>query len=823
MNNFYRRLFLTAICQALLFAPTIQMFGANAKHGTNPPGSTLFPMVFGTPPAHLVISKTEDHPLYSVPLHKDTAAFTQVPVFFKGSHAGQAAWCDIDNDGDLDLFLSGWSDTTGWFSKIYGNDGGAFTDLNADIVQIGTQHGVEWGDYDNDGDYDLAVMGRIDTLGYSPITKIYRNDNGTFADIHAPLMPLNGSSINWVDYDKDGDLDLFYCGSPDYGSTFFAKLYRNDNGVFTEVPTTIQGAWATSASWADYNGDGYPDLLLTGWAGFGISRIYRNNGDSTFTDIGAPLIPVVEGGAAWIDYDNDGLLDVSILGATYGHIPITKIYKNLGNDQFVDINANITQLEQGSLAWGDFDNDGWMDLAIAGSRDWYGDSAQAIIYRNDHGTFVDIGAALPGTWFSSLAWGDYNNDGKLDLIITGATIPDPTYDPLGPYQPITALFQNNTPSVNTKPVAPAAISAVVNNSSLQLQWNSGADAETPASVLTYNVRLGTSPDGNNIIGPNANPTNGFRRVVNTGNAGRRKAWSLNNLPAGRYYWSVQTIDNQFAGSSFTEERSFTINSRDAWSMVSVPYGKPDMHRSVLFPNATSGAFTYVGEVGYTSADLLETGKGYWVKFSPDHIDAVVNGASLAPLTIPVHEGWNMIGSIGASVPVSSVRSSTSGMEVTGFFTFSAMPTGYVASAAIQPGVGYWVKANQDGDLILGATEMEYPLSHISIIPTAERPPSPPGIDVASPADVPTAMRLEQNYPNPFNPSTVINYQLPVDGPVSLKIFNMLGLEVATVVDGFQNAGNKSVKVEMKNLPSGMYLYRLSAQSRTEVRKMVFIR
>src|SRR5207253_3160431 len=143
---------------------------------------------------------------------------------------------------DLDVIVTGW-DGEEPITRIYRNDGGTFTDIHAGLPGVISARGVAWGDFDNDGDYDLAITGSLDTLNAHMLSKVFRNDNGTFVDIQAPIQPVIGGVATWVDYNLDGRLDLMIAGSPDNGSTFSTKLYRNDDSTFADCGIYFPGVW----------------------------------------------------------------------------------------------------------------------------------------------------------------------------------------------------------------------------------------------------------------------------------------------------------------------------------------------------------------------------------------------------------------------------------------------------------------------------------------------------------------------------------------------------------------------------------------------------
>ena len=179
-----------------------------------------------------------------------------------------------------------------------------------------------------------------------------------------------------------------------------------------------------------------------------------------------------------------------------------------------------------------------------------GTSKVSQLWRNTGSGFENVTAivapGLPDLSDGSVAWGDYDNDGRLDLLLTG-------YATNG-Y--ISQLWRNYTPISNTPPSAPTGLVMTASSNAVMLSWNSATDDQTPASGLTYNVRAGTTPGGNNLLSAHVNATNGFRRVPAMGNAMLRHSLPLTGLTNGQtVYWSVQAVDTAFVGGPFATETS----------------------------------------------------------------------------------------------------------------------------------------------------------------------------------------------------------------------------------------------------------------------------
>jgi hypothetical protein len=149
---------------------------------------------------------------------------------------------------------------------------------------------------------------------------------------------------------------------------------------------------------------------------------------------------------------------------------------------------------------------------------------------------------------------------------------------------------------------------------------------------------------------------------------------------------------------------------------------------------------------------------------------------------------------------------------------------YAHADTIQPGKGYWVKVDRDGKLILSTSHMLTPEGAIAIVPTSELPPPPPGGEsMAAPREMPGDYSLEQNYPNPFNPATEVSYRMPEAGWVTLKVYDLLGQEVASLVDEYQGPGYKSVRWDAQGVPSGVYYYQIIAGSFSDAKRLVVMK
>lgn len=415
--------------------------------------------------ADLVRSLPEDYPRINFRDVSDQAGirfqhfpFTRTTQLPEDMGSG-AAWGDYNNDGWLDLYVVNQSGSLGSGSEeiarsqahahLYrNNQDGTFTEVSgeAGVDFRGIGMGAAWGDYDNDGRPDLVVT------AYGHNVLYHNNGDGTFTNVtdQVGLTSPDGfwAGASWSDYDRDGDLDLYICGyvrytpettagtSLQYETEMPASLnpssfrparnllYRNDgDGTFTEVAVQAgvddPAGRSLSASWCDFDEDGWPDLYVANDVSDNV--FFRNNGDGTFQEISHRALVADYRGAMGIatgDWDNDADMDMFV---THWIAQENALYNNMK-----------TQLDTLRLSAANAVK--FMDVA-----DRYGLGQIALDY---------VGF---GTGFF-----DYNNDGRLDIFITnGSTIQqDANRQLLTPMQD--QLFWNNGPDEGFYEVSPVS-------------------------------------------------------------------------------------------------------------------------------------------------------------------------------------------------------------------------------------------------------------------------------------------------------------------------------------------------------------------------------
>jgi hypothetical protein len=454
----------------------------------------VFPATKNLPPFSRFVDVAATAGLRQTMFYGDSSGATYVTEIMGGG----CAFFDYDNDGWMDIFIVGGrrleSIPKGASNRLYKNNrDGTFTDVTekAGLRDAGWAVGVCVGDYDNDGFEDLFVT-------YYGQNRLYHNNgDGTFCDAtpKAGLLDTHtrfGSGCTFVDYNRDGYLDLFVANYADIDLAHAPKpslqmpncqyegvpvncgpsglplpghlLYRNNgDGTFTDVSresgvAALKGSYGLTAAAFDVDDDGWPDILLA--CDSTPSLLLMNNHDGTFREEGLQRGVALNGegkevagmGVGVGDYDLDGRLDIV---KTHFQKQATGLYHNLGKGEFEDVTSQAGLAnERRFISWGtcmlDLDNDGFPDIFVVTGTVYpelepvyaqYPRRGPRLVFRNlGNGKFAELGEeAGPGIAARHLsrgcAFGDFDNDGDLDVVIMNQNEPP-------------SLLRNDAPPAN---------------------------------------------------------------------------------------------------------------------------------------------------------------------------------------------------------------------------------------------------------------------------------------------------------------------------------------------------------------------------------------
>jgi streptogramin lyase len=529
------------------------------------------------------------------------------------SASSQIEFVDYDGDGDMDLIGSNvGTDYTynGSAINIFGFENGVFVPKQQ---EGGGSSTFGLGDLNKNGFVDIVyaqeeqsgsriqpafnmqpiilemIANGEDVSFMSPFRNGYnfQNDN---------LIPsLYDAKVAIKDLNNDGMPEVILAGASSQieseatAAVYLLRMNLNegqtelgfDNFYFTyekliENSASLEGLSFLSFDLGDVDGDADYDLLFTGFGFDGYETIlFENTGNldgDLFVETNNNFVAVREGSASFIDIDGDGLLDVVFSGQS-GDGDTFRVYKNTGNIQnFAVLEVGLPDIRKSNVDFGDFNDDGYYDILYSGTIQGEGRTTRLAEFNPSTRLFEDSEFDVSGYLDANVGFGDFDGDGDLDFVLNG----EDANNDSGQIQQIADIFINvrdlvtaqnsrislakegNNSGLGAPTIEAARRRRIAENSyEVTVDWGGAKNKNgNPDSALTYELKVGTSKNGTEVLSTVAN-ADGIRAVATTGNAESNTSWKL-NLPEGTYFAQVQAVDASYQGSEFSEIFEFAV-------------------------------------------------------------------------------------------------------------------------------------------------------------------------------------------------------------------------------------------------------------------------
>lgn len=723
-------------------------------------------------------------------------------------------------------------------------------------------YSASWADYNGDGFDDMII---IDSEDYH--TSLFTNNgDGTFSENTTNSIYENeGPSIacTWGDYNNDGHVDLYICNTGNNGGPASANfLYRNDgNGVFTKIEqgeiVTDQG-WSLGAAWADYDNDGFLDLYVANFTEE--NCLYHNNGDESFTKITEGEM-VTDNfntySATWSDYDNDGFQDLFVVNFYYSELPGQNdcLYHNNGDGTFTkntsSLIANDQALSQGA-SWGDFNNDGWLDLFVTVNN--FADIDHNFLYKNNGDGNFTLVNSIPSTDGSASfgsAWLDMNNDGFLDLTVSnnGSSSKRLNY-----------LYLNNGDETFTDQDTDEATITPIRDfcsSISDYDHNGYPDIFTPSYSTSLIHGLYQNNGG----------TNNYLTVRLEGSISNRSAIGarIRCYSAGMAQTrEVSSTSGQYCGSSLAQ--TFGIGTATAIDSITINW--PSGIHQVL-PNPTINEIIYITESIdlNTENDILSFNVPNQVGSSEIDIQnhtinaVVINGSSLESIspTITISEGATINPASGESVdfsngPVNYTVTAENGdaqdwlisisaeilindetdilsfvlvnqtepatidindFTVTAYIPYGASLVNLTPMIEVSEGATINPDSGETVDFSNGAVDYTVTAENDIDVQVWSITVNAGHVGISSKENTTASLSI---FPNPSQGQVNVIMKTYITGYYNVDVLNQMGQTISK--NRVRLIGNKSQNITFEDLPQGIYTIRLSGNGNSTVSKII---
>ncbi|WP_456425984.1 FG-GAP-like repeat-containing protein [Rhodocaloribacter sp.] len=707
---------------------------------------------------------------------------------------------------------------------------------NGPDFNIGT--GAAWFDYDNDGDLDLYVTTR------QGANVLYENDGaGFFTDVAVAVgaddAAHDGAGVAVADFDNDGDLDLFLANSLE-DALLRNELVETGTATFTDITASagITGdERGTSASWGDYDGDGFLDLYVAHHEPMSISagktqdHLYHNNGDGTFTNVSYLLAGDADGSGtddakgygfitAWTDFDDDGDLDLYLMNDCPFYPEGNKLWRNDGgldpeNWLFTEVSAEVGADQCANamgIAVGDYNRDGRWDY-------YFTNIGSAYLLRNDGGLLTDVTTEAgvfeelePGTGKVRVTWGaiffDYDLDMWQDLVVAAGVISKSSEtDP----QP-NMLYHNDGNETTLTNVSTGSGIEDERRTRTIVMGDYDNDGDPDLFYVNYAepvVLVRNDTDNGNhwlildLEGVVSNRDGVGARIRVRTPDGVDQYWEMrsgSSLGGGddlaAYFGlganaSVDEIEIRWPSGIVqtltgvaADQRMTVVES--GLRVVMIPQAVP----LEIPPGGGSFAYTLVLE---NHSDVTRT-FDVWVNLTGPGGVNITRG----PVPVTLDPGATTNKDLSQTVPASADAGTYTMTGSAGAFPIAEQSDAFTftkAEVVTTRSEGAWTSSFETA---FGGTP-----------------------DARTPA--PSTPALDPNFPNPFNPATRIPFNLPEAMRIRLAVYDALGREVAVLVDEERAAGRHVVTWDAAGQPTGSYFLRLEAGGNTFVRAMLLMK
>jgi hypothetical protein len=460
---------------------------------------------------------------------------------------------DIDRDGTVDILINNF-DLTNKLSLI--------TSSNS-IIPVGDglfKSKTKIIDINNDGKLDVVILGLSSNLTGLPKLWIYEYDKSTTppsfkkTDASSQIASLSNSSFDFGDIDKDQDVDLVISGFSAVDG-FKSIIYENttilgDAFTLKATDNSIVAIKDGTTDLIDFDGDGDLDVVQSGTSSIGdvfeININKLNEGIKNWPRLSSGLTPMRNSKLDIGDFNGDGFNDLLYSGITGGGTgQVTKLSEyNKDTQSYVDSAFDVSDFLTAEVEFVDLDGDKDLDFVIAGTNKNWNATTNPSVDKYIFKTYINV-----------------RNDSAKVLASKTTAKTSNGIKTLSANTNVVTYSLNNAPSVPLLPTnASKILSSVATTAGkypVELSWNSSTDDHTPSTGLTYAIKIGSTPGGEEIMSANSN-SDGTRKVSTKGNAEHNTKWKV-SLPIGKYYWSVQAIDASYSGSAFTEPQQFDVS------------------------------------------------------------------------------------------------------------------------------------------------------------------------------------------------------------------------------------------------------------------------